>query len=276
MSPRGRTGLERRSPDRHAQRSALRTSQPHVALRANRPGTPVSRPARAALRAAHVVTPPGTGGSHLGVYLQGGDGAHGLERRSPDRHRGPQARGRRDAVRLHGTPYGDIRFVQVNEEERTTQRVEAAPCAARSAAVPVWRPAFQGVRVVRGDGRYVVRGAGRRAAHVATPPGKGGSHLGVELKSGDGAHGLERRSPDRHSGPQARGRRDAVRLQGTPYGNIRFVQVNAEERTTQRVEVARWGLRAAHTRWRPERSPRALAGTISRHTGTPVEGASHA
>ena len=64
------TGLERRSPDRHAQRSALRTSQPHPekttptsaqrpkAQAARRLGTPVFRPARAALRAAHGVTPP--------------------------------------------------------------------------------------------------------------------------------------------------------------------------------------------------------------------------
>jgi len=36
---------------------------------ADRLGTPVSRPALAALRAAHGVTSPGKGGSRLGVEL---------------------------------------------------------------------------------------------------------------------------------------------------------------------------------------------------------------
>ena len=45
-----------------------------------RPGPPVFRPARAVLRTAHVATPPGHGGSHLGVQLQSGGGPNGLER----------------------------------------------------------------------------------------------------------------------------------------------------------------------------------------------------
>ena len=43
--PHGTAGLERRSPDRHARRSAPRMSQPHPPSRRRRPGPPVFRPA---------------------------------------------------------------------------------------------------------------------------------------------------------------------------------------------------------------------------------------
>ena len=68
---------------------------------AQRLGPPVFRPARAVLRTAHVATPPGQGGSHLGVQLKSGGGANGLERRLQPA-RGPQGRKARRAT----SPYG--------------------------------------------------------------------------------------------------------------------------------------------------------------------------
>ena len=44
-------------------------------------GPPVFRPARAALRAAHIPTPTGQGGSGLDVEFQSRGGTYGLERR---------------------------------------------------------------------------------------------------------------------------------------------------------------------------------------------------
>ena len=94
--PPSRLSSERRPPAGIVRRRRTKRATPNPPEARKRLGTPVSRPARAVLRTAHVTTPPGQGASHLDVELKSEDVAHGLERRLQPA-RGPQGRKARGA-----------------------------------------------------------------------------------------------------------------------------------------------------------------------------------
>ena len=134
----GATGLERRSPDRHPQRSTLRTA----------------------------TTPPGTGGSRFRPTLKSGDGARC--------HRNRPAFQTVRVARVGGVTPCAVRSAAVPVWRPAFQAVcvvrvgGVTTCAARSAAVPVWRPAFQAVCVVRVGGVTTCAARSARGAGLET------------------------------------------------------------------------------------------------------------
>ena len=148
--PHGPAGLERRSPDRHrgAPRRACRNSDRRdAALPGAYPDMhcPARRPpsGKSALRRARCGAPrlPGLG---------------------PARRRSSRY------VSRHALP----------REKTAITQVSVAPCAVRSTAVPVWRPAFQAVRAAA---RAVGQGP-----PVHPHPGFRPDHPGRERRNGSG------------------------------------------------------------------------------------------
>ena len=161
--------------DRHAQRSALRTSPPHPertlppsAPRPTAAATPTARnaglrPARAALRAAHVPTPPG-------------------------KH-GPTSAQRSTAAATPTARNAGLR------PARAALRAAHLPTPPRKHGSPL------GATLTRGgdtNGPERRSPTGTRSAPRCAPPHptrKARSHLGTTLNRGSDIHGPERRSP---------------------------------------------------------------------------------